>query len=454
MINGYMQIVLAAALYVCLAASPAPLLADEPVTAYHHFDVTETQGQITSLKPITPDSPPAWSINVAQQNYVWTQGPSPDQPYFQKPIAFVIPPAEGSDEPFYKHNHCPAITYCDNGDLLAIWFSTQREDGLEMTILASRLRVGATAWDPASEFFKAEQRNMTGSSLLRDDTGQLYHFNGMGPAGVKGWKDLALLMRTSEDNGATWSAPRSIAQGPSYQMRRQVIAGPIITRDGTLIQPCDGNPTHEGPTALHISEDGGKTWHDSGGDIRGIHAGIVELNDGRLMAFGRSQPIDGRMPISYSDDRGKTWTYKASPFPPIYGGQRLILRRLNEGPILLVSFTWNRKGDEPQGMTFLDARGGSFTGYGMFAALSFDEGETWPIRKLLTPGEGELNGGAWTRTFTTSQDHAEPAGYLAATQTPDGVIHLISSALHYQFNLAWLKQPNEGAARTETPPLN
>ena len=36
--------------------------------------------------------------------------------------------------------------------------------------------------------------------------------------------------------------------------------------------------------------------------------------------------------------------------------------------------------------------------------------------------------------------HAETAGYLAATQTPDGIIHLISSRLHYRFNLAWLRQ--------------
>ena len=39
--------------------------------------------------------------------------------------------------------------------------------------------------------------------------------------------------------------------------------------------------------------------------------------------------------------------------------------------------------------------------------------------------------------------HAEPAGYLASTQTPDGVIHLISSRWHYRFNLAWLKTPNQ-----------
>jgi hypothetical protein len=34
--------------------------------------------------------------------------------------------------------------------------------------------------------------------------------------------------------------------------------------------------------------------------------------------------------------------------------------------------------------------------------------------------------------------HAEPLGYLAITQSPDNVIHLASSGLHYRFNLAWL----------------
>jgi hypothetical protein len=428
-------------LVVCLLVWSAPLLAEGPGMAYHHFNVAEADDRITSLEPVAPEKAPHWAEDVTQSTYEWSNGPDMHEPYFQPPMAFVIPPAEGSDEPFYKHNHCPAITWCGNGDLLAVWFSTQREEGLEMTILASRLRAKADAWDPASEFFKADDRNMTGSALLNDGHGRLYHFNGMGPNGVKGWKDLALLMRTSTDNGATWTAPRSIAEGVSYAMRRQVIAGTIMTKDGALFQACDGNPTSEGPTALHVSRDGGQTWRDTGGDIRGIHAGVVELNDGRLMAFGRSQAIDGRMPISISDDMGKTWTYKASEFPPIHGGQRLVLRRLNEGPILLVSFTWNRKGEVPQGMTFLDEKSEPFTGYGLFAALSFDEGETWPVRKLLTPGAGELNGGAWTKSFTTAHDQAEPAGYLTATQTPDGVIHLISSALHYRFNLAWLKEP-------------
>jgi hypothetical protein len=38
------------------------------------------------------------------------------------------------------------------------------------------------------------------------------------------------------------------------------------------------------------------------------------------------------------------------------------------------------------------------------------------------------------------ETHAEPLGYLAATQTPDGTIHLLSSGLHYRFNLPWLER--------------
>ncbi len=34
---------------------------------------------------------------------------------------------------------------------------------------------------------------------------------------------------------------------------------------------------------------------------------------------------------------------------------------------------------------------------------------------------------------------AESKGYLSVCQTADGIIHLISSAQHYAFNLAWLK---------------
>ena len=100
--------------------------------------------------------------------------------------------------------------------------------------------------------------------------------------------------------------------------------------------------------------------------------------------------------MSYSNDEGNTWAYRESPFPDIGSGQRLVLMRLAEGPLLLMSFD----------------RGG------MFASLSFDEGDTWSERKRIDQGR---------------------RGYLAATQTPDHLIHLITSQQYYRFNLAWLK---------------
>jgi formylglycine-generating enzyme len=42
--------------------------------------------------------------------------------------------------------------------------------------------------------------------------------------------------------------------------------------------------------------------------------------------------------------------------------------------------------------------------------------------------------------FTLSATSAEPQGYLAARQTRDGRVQIITSKNHYVFNLAWLKR--------------
>ena len=352
---------------------------------------------------------PLLASDVKQKKAVWDK-PS-DRPLWMEPVSFVVPPADGT--PFYGHNHQPAITWCPNGDLLAIWFSTDEESGREMVVLGSRMRRGSSIWDPASLFFKVPDRNMTGSSLLLLEDGTLLHVNGVADSGD--WKRLAMVTRRSSDNGRTWSAP-SIAEA-DHAVRHQVIAGPIICSDGTIIQCCDAGPGGDDGTSFHISTDGGLTWTDTGSTIPGIHAGVVELDDGSLMAFGRGNSIDGQMPVSFSHDKGRTWTSRASGFPPIGSGQRLVLKRLQEGPVMLATFKEN----------------------GMTIHLSYDEGKTWPVCKLLTDGSGRKTaGGAWTGDFTMDATHAEPKGYFACTQTPDGIIHLISSRLHYRFNLAWI----------------
>lgn len=418
---------------------------------YRYFEAAGVDGRITALKPLPSDPPPRWAREVSQEKHVWPEPKS--EPFFAGPVAYVISPRDAG-EAFHKHNHCPSLTWLANGDLLAIWYSTDTEPGTELTILASRLRAGNDSWDPSSVFFKATDHNMHGSAIFHDGQGTIHHFNGMGPAGVKGWNKLALLHRSSADNGLTWSAPEAVS--PDFQQRNQVISGTLRTRAGILIQPCDAVPGGAGGTALWMTRDGGKTWSDAGaaqptpsfadgtigkGTIAGIHAGIAELKDGSLLALGRGDSINARMPMSVSKDLGETWSYSASPFPPISGGQRLVLCRLREGPLLLVSFTnTGQENAGKRGMEFSRADGSTFFGYGLYAALSEDDGKTWQQRKLITPGSGSFDGGAWTGKFTAAPDTAEHAGYLAFTQTPDGTIHLISSRLYYRFNFPWLKQ--------------
>lgn len=383
---------------------------------------------------------------VSQKKHAWKQ--KTGKPFWSEPVPFVNRPVDGS--PYYRHNHQPAITWCDNGDLLAIWFSCESERGREMVVLSSRLRKGERNWDAPTLFFKVPDRNMTGCSLMHLPDGRLMHLNGV--AASSSWKYLAMVVRFSSDNGYTWTTPQIVA--PDHIDRHQVIAGPILTSDGSIIQCCDAGPGGHDGTAVHISRDMGMTWTDpwdgaplpefaegaTGTTIAGIHAGIVELKDGSLMALGRGNGIRNaegllRMPMSISEDGGKTWRYHASEFPPIDGSQRLVLLKLNEGPLLLMTFTHSNKTPEKErGMDFDGTRK-----YGLFAALSYDDGKTWPVKRLFTDGEERmLDGGAWTRQFVMDENHAEPFGYMAAVQTPDNTVHLVSSRIYYSFNLAWL----------------
>ena len=208
------------------------------------------------------------------------------------------------------------------------------------------------------------------------------------------------------------------------------------------------------------SRDGGKTWgaidlpkRDSAQDIRpggtghrppGIHAPIAELGDGRIMAISRQDPPEeqerfhGKTPISITSDERKTWTFSESEFPAISTAQRAAMVRLHKGPLLLCSYTdQSRDWKVRKGMAFKAADGSEFTGYALFAAVSFDDGKTWPERRLIAPGGPDHTMAGIDLTLGSTM--AEPHGYLAVTQTRDDRIQLLSSKNHYVFNLAWLK---------------
>lgn len=400
---------------------------------------------------------PPLSLNardVSQERYDWlSHQPDPAKPYFSGPIDFVRLPAGVNGPLFPGHNHFPAITWCPNGDLLATWYSGSDERGTQLNIAASRLRRGQTEWEEASPFWVAADRNNHSATLWTDPaSGRIYHFQGVGSRPDQ--RNQILMLRTSEDSGATWTEPRIILPGRSMWNPHVVTR----TREGELVVTSDVNFEKPIWGRIVVSRDGGATWQESPGRILGQHPGIVQLKDGSLLAVGRDDwnpqhaglPGVG-VPFSLSRDLGKTWTYRREPALGfgIGMGQRPVLIRLAEGPLLYIGFT-----DPPPDLSYklpagadtieiTDAAGKRRRVHGMFSALSFDEGVTWGHLKLLTPGPElrHLDGGGNTGRFDSDVSHAEPRGYIQSVQSPDGIIQLVSSRLHYRFNYNWLLTP-------------
>jgi len=130
-----------------------------------------------------------------------------------------------------------------------------------------------------------------------------------------------------------------------------------------------------------------------------LHPAIVPRADGAVLAFLRGADP---MPLLVSADRGETWEPQELPFPGISVGQKAAALRLSSGSLLLVSFDDKRK---------------QFGG-GTFAALSPDDGKTWPH---VCRVDGVT-------------------GYLAAAQNPTGVITVFGSRMTcVSFNEAWVK---------------
>ncbi len=420
-------------------------------------------GELPDTKPLPTPGPQPYQQNVSQAIPVDIERPpNADRPYFRGPRNFVKIPESSNGPLFHRHNHCPAIVECPNGDLLAIWYTTVTENGREIAVAASRLRWGAEEWEPASPFWDPPDRNDSALALWSDDKNTIYHFNSLSTAAT--WGPLAVIMRTSVDNGVTWSKARPIV--PEHDSRHQVAESVFRTREGYLVLPCDASPSGSGGTAIHVSRDNGLSWHDAGGTIAGIHGGVAQLRDGRLIAFGRgdeiTEDVDRQRPwmadsvvgkrvttpramtMSISADMGQTWTYQRSIFPSIGGGQRVAFMRLKEGPLFLASFAGpDDEGRPVQPVMVTDLSGKKRQVFGLFAALSYDDGRTWPTIRLVTDdGPARELGTTNGRTkFTMSRSTAEPRGYLSVCQAKNGVIHLISSWNHYAFNTKWIETP-------------
>jgi photosystem II stability/assembly factor-like uncharacterized protein len=237
--------------------------------------------------------------------------------------------------------------------------------------------------------------------VLLCDGKRIYHFC---TQSLIGWDNAAVMLRTSDDSGATWSPARIIlSRDDAIPLSQPCTA--IRAKDGTLVLACDGDVHRD--ERLLVSKDDGKTWKPAKGDMRKaaggryvIHPAIAQRSDGTILSYLRGPHP---MPLLLTRDRGESWEATESPFPGISSGMKTAVLKLNSGALLLCSIDTRRQ----------------LVGGGTFAALSLDEGKTWAhVRKVEGAG-----------------------GYMSLAQAPNGMIYLCGTKMGCaSFNEAWLKE--------------
>ena len=285
----------------------------------------------------------------------------------------------------FQSAHASTIAETPSG-LVAAWFGGTREGANDVGIWVSRR--GNGTWTPPVEVATGAQadgsRFPTWNPVLFEvRAGELSLFYKVGPNPREWWG----MVRTSVDEGRTWSAARRLPDGILGPVKNK----PVRLTDGTIIASSSTEtPATPSTWRIHFerSRDGGATWTvsrppESTPPIDAIQPSILMHADGRLQAVGRTR--SGRVFETWSSDRGQTWApLTLTDLPNPSAGTDAIT--LKDGRHLLV---YNQT---PKGRTPLNI------------AVSRD-GRTWNMAHVLESEPGEYS-------------------YPAVIQTRDGLVHI------------------------------
>jgi formylglycine-generating enzyme required for sulfatase activity len=419
----------------------------EPGHLCHFVGFRIVEGELPNTQPLKfrPELP---LQGLKQKPANWSDAPAADKPYFKARVLISSPPdfttaeqsaAVGLSRAVQGKVHSGGITFCPNGDLLAISFSStpgKSESAPNTCMVVTRLRRGAEQWDLPELFYKLSGLNDQ-SGLLWNDNGKIWFFGGGRDLG-----QIPFRFTTSTNSGATWSElDPAVVVGEPGPFVAQPITSAFRGPDGTIYVATDAKGAH---SLLWASKDEGKTWFDTGGRTAGRHTTFVLLRDGRTLGMGgKDSNIEGYMPRCYSSDFGKTWsTAEKTPFAALGSNQRPKILRLASGRLFFAGDFQNIRMISSPPPEAIKERGS-------YVALSDDEGKTWKIKKLAmaTPHA------RWTGVVPKGgkpQHGFGTLGYCDAVQTPDGLVHLMASkgkpSMHFAMNEAWILSDEKGEA--------
>ena len=350
-----------------------------------------------------------------------------------------------SGERGYETYRIPALAITDPGTILAFCAArVEPGDWSDIDIALRRSLDGGKTWTPMSIIAGEGVKEPADSAvpIVERDTGRIHFLYQVNYARV--------YTIFSNNDGETFSEPIDIT--PALEEFRedypwQVIApGPghgIRLRNGRLLVPIwmsDGSGKEMGPgnlghrpsvVATIYSDDCGKTWkrgeivlrHDEETFINPSEHVAVELSDGRVMLNIRTESRRNRRVITISNNGATGWsepTFDEALFEPVCCGS---LIRISSSPSMLLFVNPDSRHREP-----IRSGKASYPRENLTAKLSFDEGTTWPVARVIDPGVAGYS------DLAVAADGSiyclyEHGGYMARNK--------VMSIVH--FDLAWLK---------------
>jgi Neuraminidase (sialidase) len=304
-------------------------------------------------------------------------------------IIHLLPPGPGNP----RNTEGSFVTLRDGRILYAYTrFTGGTGDHDSASIVGRYSKDGGRTWTSEDAPILADEgaMNVMSVSLLRLKDGRIALFY----LRKNSVTDCRPCMRHSRDEGKTWSDPAVCASSDGYYVLNNDRA--VQLRSGRIVLPVayhpsiDGKFGSRGVAMAFLSDDAGATWRSSKSQLKSDSAdragfqepGVIELKDGRVMMFIRTQ--SGSQYLSYSSDGCDTWTEAraseiASPLSPAS-----IERIPSTGDLLMV---WNDHSGVDESFRANQSRGGKRTP--LTVAISRDEGRTW-IRKrnLLDDPDG------------------------------------------------------------------
>lgn len=363
----------------------------------------------------------------------------------------------------YNLYHIPGIVVTAKGTVLAWCEARKRAAGVsdwdDIRILLRRSTDEGVTWGAPQSIANVEgpkAKNPFALAMKNVDPSDVTYNNPVLIADKDGTVHMLFCleyMRTfyqrSTDDGLSWGKPveitaafdafkkdydwKVLATGPNHsiQLKNGRLVVPVWLSTGT-----GGNAHRPSVTATIYSDDQGKTWH--AGDIavpctddwiNPNETVAIELKDGSVMLNVRSESKAHRRLITISPDGATKWStpkFDDALLEPICMAG--IVRYNHDGQSLIL-FSNPHNLDKEKGKA---EPGKNRDRKNVSVKLSRDEGQTWPVNKLIEDGPSMYSDLAVTHSGTILCFYGRAGDGKGTTAFAGGRLTLA------RFNLNWL----------------